>query len=86
MEVIDTLSAQQRLRWQCRRGMLELDLLLKGFLENGFVELNKQEQDAFVELLDTPDQELFELLLGRVAHKEVSLNELIKKIRQQHCY
>lgn len=78
------MTEQQRLRWQCRRGMLELDLLLHGFLDNGFSELEANEQDAFVELLDTPDQELLELLMGRVSHKDVYLNELVKKIRQQH--
>lgn len=77
-------SQQQRLRWQCRRGMLELDLLLRAFLEENYQQLNEHEQGLFVELLDTPDQELLELLMGRETHKDACFNELIRKIRQQH--
>jgi antitoxin CptB len=77
-------AEQYRLRWQCRRGMLELDLLLHTFLDNGFAKLNNAERDAFVELLNTQDQELLELLMGRNTHKDVSINEIVKKIRQQH--
>lgn len=77
-------TEQYRLRWQCRRGMLELDLLLHAFLDSGFDKLNNNERRAFVELLGTQDQELLELLMGRVTHKDVPVNEIIKKIRQQH--
>jgi antitoxin CptB len=81
---MDSQSQQQRLRWQCRRGMLELDLLLRGFLEEHYQQLNEHEQGLFVALLDTPDQELLELLMGRETHKDACINDLIRKIRQPH--
>ena len=80
----DGQAQQQRLRWQCRRGMLELDLLLEDFLDREFMQLDEREQGLFVELLDTPDQELLELLMGRETHKDACTNDIIRKIRQPH--
>ncbi len=51
---------QHRLEWACRRGMLELDLILKDFLENG---LNKDNQQKFEQLLNCTDAELADWLL-----------------------
>ena len=71
-----------RLAWQCRRGMLELDLLLLGFLENGYAQLNSDSKQAFVELLDIVDTELLEYLMGRHVHKEARIQYVIEAIRQ----
>ena len=79
---VEVDAQEQRLRWQCRRGMLELDLLLQSFLENKYYELDDLEQQDFNRLLDIPDQELLELLMGRLTHKEVCFNEPAIKIRQ----
>lgn len=54
-----------RLRWACRRGMLELDVLLGVFLEEAFLKLPKEQQELFVQLLSCNDQELFEWLTGK---------------------
>ncbi|MBI3041400.1 MAG: succinate dehydrogenase assembly factor 2 [Betaproteobacteria bacterium] len=54
-----------RIRWRCRRGLLELDLLLSGFLERRFDRLDAAERQAFTELLDQPDNDLLDLVLGR---------------------
>lgn len=56
-------TERARLKWRCRRGMLELDLLLSGFMERGYDTLNEAEQRHFLELLDYPDQELLEYLM-----------------------
>jgi succinate dehydrogenase flavin-adding protein (antitoxin of CptAB toxin-antitoxin module) len=54
-----------RIRWRCRRGLLELDLVLKQFLENRFDALDPGERRLFDELLDTPDNDLLDMALGR---------------------
>jgi len=54
------LEIPPRLRWSCRRGMLELDVLLGGFLEGAYLNLSAHDQEVFVKLLDCNDQELFE--------------------------
>ena len=71
-----------RLAWQCRRGMLELDLLLTGFLENGYKQLSSEEKKNFVELLEIADTELIEYLMGRYVHKEAHIQHVIEIIRQ----
>lgn len=51
-----------RLRWKCRRGMLELDLLLAQFLASGIDQLTDEQLHAFSQLLDLEDQELWQML------------------------
>jgi antitoxin CptB len=70
-----------RLRWRCRRGMLELDLLLQGFLDKGYRQLGKQEQERFIRLLELPDQRLLEYLLHSVPVKEKEFTDVIERIR-----
>lgn len=54
-----------RIRWRCRRGLLELDLVLARFLERRFGALDEAQRRAFEELLDAPDGDLLDLALGR---------------------
>lgn len=62
-----------RLTWHCRRGMLELDLILQRFLEKHLDLISKEELDAFNNLLSCTDPELFAWLMG---HDEPQENEL----------
>ena len=57
----------RRLRWHARRGMLENDLVLTRFLDREAARLAPDALDALAELLDLPDGELLDLLLGRAA-------------------
>jgi antitoxin CptB len=54
-----------RIRWRCRRGLLELDLVLEAFLERGYERLDAGQRRLFAELLERPDNELLNLALGR---------------------
>ena len=47
-----------RLRWQCRRGCKELDLLLNGYLENCYGSATKEDQAYFRHLIKLDDAEL----------------------------
>lgn len=83
MPVQDKVIASDlaRLYWQCRRGMLELDTLLQGFLDQGYEALTEDGRQGFLELLDLDDTELLEYLMGRVVHKEVRLRHVIEAIQ-----
>ena len=70
-----------KLRWACRRGMLELDVLLGNFLEEAFVTLSDEDQAIFVKLLDNNDQDLFMWLTGRVVPTDPILHQMVEKIR-----
>lgn len=52
-----------RLRWHCRRGMLELDVLLIPFLEDRFRTLSLQDQQRFEKLIACEDQDIFSWLM-----------------------
>lgn len=64
-----------RLVWNCRRGMLELDLILDKFLKKGFDLLNIEQINQFTHLLTYTDPELFAWLMG---HEEPYNKELVE--------
>ena len=70
-----------RLRWKCRRGMLELDILLSSFLKNGYDTLDDADLERFSQLLDYEDNPLFELLMGKMQPADASFNPLLTLIR-----
>lgn len=72
---------KSRLRWACRRGMLELDVLLGKFLEERFDGLTPEEQENFIQLLDESDPELFAWIMGHEAPKDMKFNHITKIIR-----
>lgn len=56
----------RRLSWRCRRGLLELDIVLQRFSEQHLAELSASELVAFDGLLDLPDNEFLDVVTGRV--------------------
>ncbi len=76
-------SVYNRLRWQCRRGMLELDLLLLDFLESRYSQLDEASQEAFVALLEYPDQSLQHWLIGTdtVTDVDQAVRDIVRIIR-----
>ena len=77
----DQVYSRERLLWSCRRGMLELDLLLKDFIYQGYEELQLGDQKAFNALLDYPDAVLFDLLMGTSITADQGIASVVKKIR-----
>ena len=54
-----------KLRWRCRRGMKELDLLTLGYLEQHYPTASAEEQQAFAALLELQDPLLMSYMVGR---------------------
>ena len=75
------MSELARMRWKCRRGMLELDLLLRDFLDGGYAQLSDQQQHRFDQLLDYPDAVLLEWMMGRIRPTDKDVAQLVNKIR-----
>ena len=69
-------------RWQCRRGMLELDLLLNNFVDKGVDDLNAEQKQSFEMLLSYPDQTLLDLLLGNAVSSDASIASLVQQIQK----
>lgn len=71
-----------RLRWRCRRGMRELDVLLLRFLERDWPASGPAEQAAFRELLERQDPEINALLLGRLEPEGEALANVLERLRR----
>jgi antitoxin CptB len=69
------------LEWACRRGMLELDVLLGNFLREVYTALNEQDKQHFIDLLSCPDPELFDYLMGRSQPEDANLAKMTAAIR-----
>ena len=54
-----------KLRWRCRRGLLENDLLIERFFDQYAPTLTIRQADALGELMDLADNDLLDLLLRR---------------------
>ena len=68
-----------RIQYQCRRGMLELDVFLMPYFEHCFIELTATKQALFVEMLTEADPDLFNWLMGHSESKQC-FQETIKDI------
>jgi len=74
---------KQRLRWQCRRGLKEVEVLLVPFLEQHFDALDVAEQLLFAELLTHHDMALFDWFLKRSEPEDANLGKIIDVIQQR---
>ena len=68
------------LRWRCRRGMKELDLLLTGYVDNEYRDAAPDQRQAFWRLLECHDPLIYDYLLGRVPPPDAVLSALIERI------
>ena len=69
-----------RLKWACRRGMLELDVLLAPFVDNGYMDLEDRDKQIFERLLTCDDPDLFAWFMGHEECKDEQLNYMVEKI------
>ena len=77
-------KALERVRWRSRRGMLELDILLGRFIDRHYAGLDDAGKRAFEDLLDVPDNALWDMITGRADAQEAARIEhraLLEKIR-----
>ena len=70
-----------RLRWLCRRGMKELDLVLNNYLELEYPNASVEEQAVFEDILELQDPDLYAQLLGRTAINNAAHESVILKLK-----
>ncbi len=75
-------TEKRKIRFQTRRGLLELDLVFGRFMEKEFEQLSDQELAEFVEILEFQDQELLALINGHSQTEKVHLIPMLERIRQ----
>jgi antitoxin CptB len=67
--------AADRLKWKCRRGLLELDIVLERYLQKNPVD---PELSA---LLDLPDNDLWDIVSGRSEQYETRFEQVVARLR-----
>jgi antitoxin CptB len=77
--VIDPIE-KSRLKWNCRRGLLELDLVLERFLADDG-NLQKSVVASLNEILEFPDNDLWDIVIGRSDRYAPHLNEIVARLR-----
>jgi antitoxin CptB len=70
-----------RLHWSCRRGLLELDLILTRFLEHHLDEMDAQQRDILAELLGHPDNDLLDWVMGRQEPPDPRFRSVVQLLR-----
>jgi antitoxin CptB len=78
---VATLVELNRLRWRCRRGMLENDLILERFLDARGEAITDGEIVALDRLLELSDNELWDLLSGRQEPEDAAVKPLLETLR-----
>ncbi|WP_092483316.1 FAD assembly factor SdhE [Candidatus Ichthyocystis hellenicum] len=73
----------RRLRWRCRRGMLELDIILSKFLDDHASSLTQQQLDSLFRFLEFSDPYIFDVLLsGRFSSSDPEIDSIIAIINR----
>ena len=70
-----------KLRWRCRRGMKELDLLTLGYLERHYPTAPAEEQQAFADLLELQDPLLMSYMVGRETPADATIARVVGIMR-----
>lgn len=66
----------ERARWRCRRGLLELDIVLLRFMDRYYMQLDEQGLEQFEQLLALPDNDLWDL----ITRKQVITNDNLRQV------
>ena len=75
------MPTDAELIWSCRRGMLELDLILSRFVARGLSSLTSAERESFARLLTYPDPDLYCWLMGQTTPSDAEIAHLVATIR-----
>jgi len=73
-------SELNRLFWQSRRGMLELDVLLVPFVKEVYLGLDEEDQHRYRKLLSCEDQDMFGWFMQRGEPEDEDLRRMVRMI------
>ena len=71
----------ERARWRCRRGLLELDILLQRFMDEYYNTLGENELRQFEMLLNLPDNDLWDVIMQKQQAKDQSLLPVLRLLQ-----
>ena len=70
-----------KIRWHCRRGLLELDLILEQFNARHLASLDDAQRERFRELLAFSDNDLLDLVMGRAATPDPRFDAVLRLLQ-----
>ncbi len=73
--------ALERLRWRSRRGLLELDLVFDRFWSGPGARMDEEEAAQLEALLELPDNDLLDIVMGRAEAPEAKLRHVVDMLR-----
>ena len=76
------MKQHERLRWRCRRGQLELDIILQRFLDKYYAQLDETQLKRFETLLSLPDNDLWDIISSKKEPASENLKPLLKLLQQ----
>ena len=79
-DVMTLKDNKPRLRWACRRGMLELDVLFLPFVNEAYDDLSANDKEIFERLLVCQDPDLFAWFMGHKECEDAELNAMVQFI------
>ncbi len=71
----------ERMHWRCRRGLLELDIVLGRFVAQHYALLDAQQRQAFDDLLDAPDTVLWDMITGKESPAQAAQRQIVEWLR-----
>ena len=74
------LDSKPKIKWACRRGMLELDVLFEPFVDEAYDALSDEKKATFQRLLACEDPDLFAWFMGHQECEDQDLAEMVKLI------
>jgi antitoxin CptB len=80
----DSENKLSKMQWRCKRGMLELDLMLQNFCDTVFVSMSSEKQALFEELLQEQDQDLQRWLVTGEPTPQAKFQDMVLLIRHMH--
>ena len=72
----------ERARWRCRRGLLELDIVLQRFMDQYYAQLDQQGLEQFERLLSLPDKDLWDLIAAKQINHDRSLQTVLELLQK----
>ena len=76
-------TQKSKIKWRCRRGMLELDLILGEFVDKHLEQLTDEQIERFELLLQSNDPDIYAWLMGYAEPVNKELGEIVEFIRAQ---
>jgi antitoxin CptB len=76
------MSERSRLLWHCRRGIREMDILFREFIDEHYDQLSDDEKQGLSKLLDEADLDILDWIMGRSKPEDDALISIVTRIRE----